>query len=147
MREVFFISGVVPSVNNLYCTGRRLSGRKILTKQQKAFRDHVAAIVNGRKIGETTVDVKIYYCPPDRRRRDVDNIIKSIFDALTAAGYWVDDSQVARVSSCFLIPQKRNDAGAFVVIEETKTKYFDKELKETVLNARFNKTSGGGRIK
>lgn len=31
---------------------------------------------------------------PDRRRRDLDNLQKAAFDALTRAGFWIDDCQV-----------------------------------------------------
>lgn len=31
---------------------------------------------------------------PDRRRRDLDNLQKAAFDALTKAGFWMDDCQV-----------------------------------------------------
>lgn len=31
---------------------------------------------------------------PDRRRRDLDNLQKAAFDALTKAGFWLDDCQV-----------------------------------------------------
>jgi len=31
---------------------------------------------------------------PDRRRRDLDNLLKSLLDAITHAGIWDDDSQV-----------------------------------------------------
>lgn len=31
---------------------------------------------------------------PDRRRRDLDNLQKAAFDALTKAGFWQDDQQV-----------------------------------------------------
>ncbi|EEQ9448080.1 crossover junction endodeoxyribonuclease RusA, partial [Escherichia coli] len=30
----------------------------------------------------------------DRRRRDLDNLQKAAFDALTKAGFWLDDAQV-----------------------------------------------------
>jgi crossover junction endodeoxyribonuclease RusA len=35
--------------------------------------------------------------PPDARRRDIDNYNKALFDALTHAGIWEDDSQVKRM--------------------------------------------------
>ncbi|MFC6277036.1 RusA family crossover junction endodeoxyribonuclease [Psittacicella hinzii] len=36
------------------------------------------------------------YCP-DRRRRDIDNVIKPIMDILTEAGVYDDDSQIKRL--------------------------------------------------
>lgn len=33
--------------------------------------------------------------PPDRRRRDMDNVWKTVADALTHAGVWEDDFQIA----------------------------------------------------
>jgi len=32
--------------------------------------------------------------PPDRRRRDLDNLLKSVLDALEHAGLYADDSQI-----------------------------------------------------
>lgn len=32
--------------------------------------------------------------PPDRRKRDLDNILKSLLDALQHAGIYSDDSQI-----------------------------------------------------
>lgn len=41
--------------------------------------------------------MKIYAMPPDRRRRDIDNLLKACFDSITHAGIWQDDSQVDRI--------------------------------------------------
>jgi crossover junction endodeoxyribonuclease RusA len=41
--------------------------------------------------------VEILLYPPDNRRRDIDNYTKGLFDALTHAGVWEDDSQVKRM--------------------------------------------------
>ncbi|MFC6277301.1 RusA family crossover junction endodeoxyribonuclease [Psittacicella hinzii] len=38
----------------------------------------------------------VEYCP-DRRRRDIDNVIKPIMDILTEAGVYDDDSQIKRL--------------------------------------------------
>jgi len=40
------------------------------------------------------VRVVIEAFPPDRRKRDLDNILKSLLDSLTHAGVWEDDSQI-----------------------------------------------------
>lgn len=45
--------------------------------------------------GRLSVTITAY--PPDRRARDLDNIAKSLLDALTKAGVWGDDSQIDRL--------------------------------------------------
>jgi crossover junction endodeoxyribonuclease RusA len=45
--------------------------------------------------GPLAVQVEIY--PPDQRRRDIDNVQKSLFDALQHGGVYYDDSQVVRL--------------------------------------------------
>lgn len=38
------------------------------------------------------VSIVLHY--PDNRRRDLDNSLKGLFDAMTHAGVWKDDSQI-----------------------------------------------------
>lgn len=38
--------------------------------------------------------IDIEFRAPDRRKRDIDNAIKGLLDALTHAGVWTDDSQI-----------------------------------------------------
>lgn len=47
-------------------------------------------------LGELSVDITLY--PPDRRVRDIDNYLKAIFDGLTHALVWKDDSQVKELA-------------------------------------------------
>lgn len=42
----------------------------------------------------TPVKIRIECHMPDRRRRDLDNLQKAAFDALTKSGFWLDDQQV-----------------------------------------------------
>lgn len=46
--------------------------------------------------GDLVVVVNLY--PPDRRRRDIDNPIKALLDAMTHAGIWHDDSQIKKLT-------------------------------------------------
>jgi crossover junction endodeoxyribonuclease RusA len=43
-------------------------------------------------VGRLEVHLKLF--PPDRRIRDIDNHVKAVFDLLTKANVWEDDSQV-----------------------------------------------------
>jgi len=62
-------------------------------------------------------------CPPDLRRRDLDNCFKALFDALTHAGIWQDDSQVKQLSACWGPVTKRGQAkitiGEFIREEDS----------------------------
>ena len=82
-----------PSLNELH-GGMVRSQQFYLTKKHKEFRKIVAEAVGDRKFGDDEASVSIILCPRDRRRRDIDNYIKAVFDSLTACGFWADDSQV-----------------------------------------------------
>lgn len=43
------------------------------------------------------VEITLILNPPDKRRRDLDNYLKAIFDSLTHAGVWEDDSQIKKM--------------------------------------------------
>lgn len=120
----FIIPGSVPSVNELYLTRRRYGG-KILTRRQRDFRERVKQVVGASRCPYSFVEVVIRYRPPDRRKRDVDNYIKAIFDALTVSEFWEDDSIVSLVTSSFLRPTGAKDAEVIVEIRPSKEKYTD----------------------
>ena len=46
----------------------------------------------------TELDVHLVLFPPNRAKRDLDNFQKALFDGLTHAGIWKDDSQVKRMT-------------------------------------------------
>ena len=86
-----------PSVNHYY---RRVGPRTLISREGRAYRERVCAILTALGIkpmaGPLDVQVEIY--PPDRRRRDIDNVQKALFDALEHAGAYKNDSQIVRLA-------------------------------------------------
>lgn len=90
-----------PSVNHYW---RRVGSRTLISRQGRAYRHEVAAVVDridrvAEQIplsGPLSVEVLLY--PPDRRRRDLDNTLKGLLDALEHAGVYLDDGLIERLS-------------------------------------------------
>ena len=84
-----------PSVNHVW---RRVGSKTILSAQGREYRKAVGEHCLLHKIANTRLSgrlsVRILVNPPDRRRRDIDNLTKVPLDALTHAGVWGDDSQI-----------------------------------------------------
>ena len=82
-----------PSVNHYW---RHFRGRTLISRGGRAFRDAVCAALAAAQVrplaGHLAVAVEVY--PPDRRRRDIDNVQKALLDALEHGGAFRDDSQV-----------------------------------------------------
>lgn len=86
-----------PSVNHYY---RHVGPRVLISRDGRQYRETVGAIA--RRAGSPSfgvpVEVGIDLYPPDNRRRDVDNSLKSLLDALTCAGVYEDDSLIQRLT-------------------------------------------------
>jgi len=81
-----------PTVNTYYTIARN---RKILSKRGREYKKEVAVLLLNEDRSVTgRVEVYIDAFPPDKRKRDIDNIIKPLLDCLTDASVWGDDSQV-----------------------------------------------------
>lgn len=92
-----------PSVNQYWRhpSSGPLAGRHLISEQGRAYRAKVAAQVSNEKQAHKLADrlsVSIRCYPPDRRRRDLDNILKAALDALVFAGVMLDDSQIDRLA-------------------------------------------------
>lgn len=84
-----------PSVNHYWTLvpmGR--SVRMIIGKKGRDFRQKTKEIVGKIYCNPNKLSVKIIACPPDKRRRDLDNLLKATLDALQHAGVYNDDCQI-----------------------------------------------------
>lgn len=87
-----------PSVNHYW--RRSKNGMMHISAEGVAFREEAkwqAIKQNAPKQlhGDLIVDIEAFM--PDKRRRDLDNILKALLDALTHAGVWMDDSQIVDI--------------------------------------------------
>lgn len=91
--------GYPPSSNTYYRSLRKgaLAGRVLISEKGRGYRERVKQTVGKVEAIEGRLSVDIILCPPDRRRRDIDNCLKALFDSLTHAGVWIDDSQVKKL--------------------------------------------------
>ena len=95
-----------PSVNHTWIVrGRRVVVQEAVT----IYRMKVLSIVKTARMKKlihsktisSPVAVMLECCKPDKRKRDIDNIEKQIYDSLTKAKVWKDDSQVQVVLKYF----------------------------------------------
>lgn len=86
-----------PSVNHYY---RHVGPRVLISREGRRYRDIVIAKVAAEGIQTLACPVELFIelYPPDNRRRDIDNIQKCLFDAMTAAGIYEDDSQICKLT-------------------------------------------------
>lgn len=88
-----------PSVNHYWRTPRTgaLAGRTLISEEGRAYRNAVntqVTLQRARHHITNRIRVEIEAFMPDRRRRDLDNLPKSVLDSLTHAGVWQDDAQI-----------------------------------------------------
>jgi crossover junction endodeoxyribonuclease RusA len=87
-----------PSVNHYW---RRVGARTLISRQGRSFRSDVVRLLEQRGMTPLAgpLDVRLEVHPPDRRRRDLDNLHKSLLDALQHGGAYADDGQIDRIDT------------------------------------------------
>lgn len=104
MERIEFVLPWPPTTNHIW-KNATVAGRP-RTYRSKKYKDFLAsaawsvrkAILSRkdpwRKIEGDDVSVELSFYAPNRRRYDVDNRVKAVFDVLTHEEVWDDDSQV-----------------------------------------------------
>ena len=86
-----------PSVNHYY---RHVGPRVLISRDGRRYRELVTGLVRRKSIPpfEGRISLRAEFYPPDRRRRDLDNVGgKVLLDTLQAAGLFKDDCQIKRI--------------------------------------------------
>lgn len=85
-----------PSLNSLYLVNA--GGRGV--RKSRAGKDYTKAVqlmCLRQPMTDGIVSVEVDVFPPDRRKRDLDNLLKILLDALTDAALIEDDSKIDRL--------------------------------------------------
>jgi len=86
-----------PTVNHYWLRNRngsvRISDAGLTFRQEVAYRCRQKRIK--RAVGR--LEVRIAVNPPDHRKRDLDNVLKALLDALKHGGAYDDDGQIDRI--------------------------------------------------
>ena len=103
MQKIELVLPWPPSVNQYWRHPSKgpLAGRHLISEKGRNYRDQVLAwlTVTGHcyKLADRLY-VSILCYPLDRRRRDLDNVLKAALDALVFASVMLDDSQIDRLA-------------------------------------------------
>jgi crossover junction endodeoxyribonuclease RusA len=105
-----------PSVNTYW---RHVGNRVLVSKKGRLYRAEVVSLLRRKNIqmlkGELIVDIRLV--PPDHRRRDIDNSLKALLDAMQVGGVYQDDAQISRLTIEKLEPEP-DDPCVEVVVHE-----------------------------
>jgi len=85
-----------PSLNDYW---RHVGAKTLISREGRKYRERIAGAVRGlpRLNGRLTLIMDVY--PPDRRRRDLDNLFKSLLDSLQKANVYQDDNQIKHIEA------------------------------------------------
>jgi crossover junction endodeoxyribonuclease RusA len=105
-----------PPSNNTYY--RKVNNRVIISKKGREYRKRVKQCISLYGLNMSPIDYKMLVSvelhQPDLRTRDSDNFSKAMYDALTKAGFWLDDSLV--IESRFRLMPKNDDPRAALFV-------------------------------
>jgi crossover junction endodeoxyribonuclease RusA len=94
-----------------------------ISKAGKEFKDQVSDYVieyRVPKLGNARLEMQVILYPRDRRKQDIDNRIKALWDALGDAGVFDDDEQI----DILMVSRGeiKKGGGCLVIIQEIELK-------------------------
>ena len=116
-RTAKFTMPYPPTVNTYWA---RSKYGVILTKKGRDYRETAIQVIEAQKV-ETfihPVHISINLYPPDNRKRDLDNTLKAMFDAIQHAGVVIDDNQFKQLFAAMW--EKDGQPRADIEIEELR---------------------------
>lgn len=102
-----------PSVNHYWMTSGRM---RYISKRGLEFRKAVAEEVASLGVSglEGRLAVHVALFPPDKRKRDIDNVMKALLDACEHAGCYHTDNQIDELH--IIRQQIRKGGGCTILI-------------------------------
>ena len=97
MRDAISIRLPYPPTMNTYW--RNVKGKTLISAKGRSYRERIGDqflvdLEPVESFGTARLRVLLEVTPPDKRRRDLDNIQKPILDALEFVGLYDDDEQI-----------------------------------------------------
>lgn len=102
-----------PSVNSIWRGGK--GGRHYLSAKYKAWRQAAGLLASAQAKGKRIAGpfaVQINAVRPDKRRRDIDNLIKPVLDLIASVGITDDDCECQSVEASWV----RRGEGIWVAV-------------------------------
>ena len=99
-----------PSVNRYW---RRVGSKTLISREGRQYKKDVGVICTANRITPTAqrIRVSIMAYPPDKRKRDIDNLAKAVLDGLSGHAY-EDDEQIDEL----IITRKKEVKGGMLTI-------------------------------
>ena len=104
-----------PSINHYYV---RCRNHVAIGKAGREYRAAVAqsySAIEGKPL-TCRLKIEVSVFPPDKRRRDIDNVLKALLDAMQHAGVYADDAQIVDLHITKKPPRK--GGYVWITIEE-----------------------------